>query len=337
MFKHLLPIENKEKYKKFCEKNYSPIYSKSWWLDAICGPDNWNVWLYEKGQDILAAMPFYYEKRGKYFYITKAPLTQNNGIIFSEISNQKIVAKQKFQEEVIDSACNFISSSGIDVYEQQYQPTFVYWLPFFWRYYTSITRFTYVIEDTSNLSTVWDDISSKYRSKIKKGSRCTSLRENLDPELFYHEHEKIFLKQGLQCPFSRELWMRLFSACQQHEACKILYRITEDEKVSSLMFLVWDEKRIYQLLAGSIPEYQHFDSYDSLIWDGIQLAHEKGLKYDFEGSVIKRISKSFREFGAVPERYYRIRKVFNPEILQAEFEQNLCQLKKENELREITK
>ena len=50
------------------------------------------------------------------------------------------------------------------------------------------------------------------------------------------------------------------------------------------------------------------------------MASQKGLKYDFEGSVIKRISKSFREFGGEAKPYFRIRKVFNPEIIRREAE-----------------
>lgn len=57
-------MEKKEKYKEFCRQTYVPIYSKPWWMDAVCQKENWNVWLYEKGQDILAAMPYYLKTMG---------------------------------------------------------------------------------------------------------------------------------------------------------------------------------------------------------------------------------------------------------------------------------
>lgn len=314
-----LGLSNKDKYEHFCDLNKVPIYSKPWWMDAVCGEDNWDVWIYEKGNNILAAMPYYMEQRGEYRYITKAPLTQNNGIIFNSASEKaKLASRLKYEEEVIDKACDFISSLGVDVYEQQYQTGFSCWLPFFWNHYTSMTRYTYVIGNTSDLGAVWDAISSKQRSIIRKGERNTTLHEGLDIDVFYKEHEKIFLKQGLQCPFPFKLWARLFEACSAHDSSRILYRATNDGSIASIMFLVWDDKRVYQLLGGSIPEFQNLDSYETLIWDGIQFAHEIGRKYDFEGSVIKRISKSFREFGGMPEPYFRIRKVFNPEVLELE-------------------
>lgn len=79
-----------------------------------------------------------------------------------------------------------------------------------------------------------------------------------------------------------------------------------------------------------MPEYQNLETYNALIWNSIKFAHEKGLKYDFEGSVIKRISKSFREFGGDPKPYFRIRKVFNPEIVRQEAEDLIKTNKLEN-------
>lgn len=311
-------MTSKEKYEKFCNTTYVPIYSKSWWMDTICGAENWNVWLYEKGGEVLAAMPYYLENRGRYRYITKAPLTQNNGIVFSEDPQRKLCTQAEFEERVIRSACEFIKELQVDVYEQQYMYTFKNWLPFFWERYTAITRYTYVIENTGNSDAVWSNISSNYRNKIRKGERNCHIEINMDSEEFYNEHEQVFKKQGLRCPFSRELWVKLSQKCNQYNSGMTMCARNNEEKAQSLIFLVWDEKSVYQILGGNIPEYQKFDTYAYLIWKGIEFAAQKGLKYDFEGSVIPQISRSFREFGGEPKPYFRIRKVFNPEIIQEE-------------------
>lgn len=324
-------MSNKVLYEKFCEEVYVPIYSQPWWLDAVSGEDNWDVWLYKKGNTILAAMPYYKEIRGKYQYITKALLTQNNGIIFNYPNHGqlKMDTKQAFEEEVIENACRFIDALEIDVYEQQYHYDFTYWLPFYWQRYTAMTRVTYVIEDTSNMENVWKGISSKYRKNIRKGQRNAEFKNELDATIFYEEHQKIFKKQGLECPFSIAFWQRLYKACSEHNACKIMYAETQDGQIASVLFLVWDDKSVYHLLGGSVPEFQNLETYNALTWEAIKFAGELHLKYDFEGSVIKRISKSFREFGGEPKRYYRIRKVFNEEILRLEYEKQLKDLREE--------
>ena len=62
------------------------------------------------------------------------------------------------------------------------------------------------------------------------------------------------------------------------------------------------------------------------ILDNARVAHEKGLKFDFEGSVVKQINHSFREYGGHPVEYYRFRKVFNPEIIRKEAEETIARL-----------
>ncbi|WP_182440511.1 GNAT family N-acetyltransferase [Mediterraneibacter gnavus] len=312
---------NKEKYVEFCKDIYVPIYSKAWWLDAVCGEDKWNVWLYEHNSQIFAAMPYYFESRGNYKYITKALLTQNNGILFKYPEGAKSIAKQNFEEKVIEAACSFIKELNIDVYEQQYHYNFTNWLPFFWNRYTAITRYTYVLENLENIEEVWQRVSSKYKKNIKKGYKNAAIKEGLDYKKFYEEHEKVFLKQGLRCPFSFETWEKIYQGSQINRCGKILYaEECGGGNIASVLFLIWDDESVYHLLGGSIPEYQKLETYNALTWEGIKFASEKGLKYDFEGSVIKRISKSFREFGGEPKSYFRIRKVFNPEIVRQEAE-----------------
>lgn len=320
--------ENKQKYYQFCQKTYVPIYSKPWWMDVVCGEENWNVWLYTKGEEIFAAMPYYMEKRGKYKYITKALLTQNNGIIFQYPQGAKLIARQSFEEEVIDAACEFIANLHLDVYEQQYHYSFKNWLPFFWNHYTAITRYTYVLEGLDDLEEVWQRLSSKYRKNIKKGYRNAKFLEGLDYKTFYSEHEKVFLKQNLLCPFSFEQWERIYNACIKHDAGKILYAEGKNGEIMSVLFLIWDEVSVYHLMGGNIPEFQNYETYNTLTWEAIKFASKKGLNYDFEGSVIKRISKSFREFGGEAKSYFRIRKVFNKEIIRAETEKAILDLEK---------
>ncbi|MBR3300949.1 MAG: methicillin resistance protein, partial [Clostridia bacterium] len=64
-------------------------------MDTVCGCENWDVWLYEENGNILAAMPYFLQKRGKFRYITKAPLAQNNGIILKCSDNIRVSSKQK--------------------------------------------------------------------------------------------------------------------------------------------------------------------------------------------------------------------------------------------------
>lgn len=316
---------DKERYATFCESTYVPIYSKPWWMDAVCEPENWDVWLFEQGGEVVAAMPYYLENREFGRYITKAPLTQNNGIIFKHPAGAGPIARAKFEEKVVDAACAFVVGLGLAVYEQQYHPSFENWLPFFWNGYSALPRYTYVIEDTADLDAVWAGLSSGYRKNVKKGQRNGAMRESVDPSAFYDEHAKVFERQGLPVPFSRTLWTKLHEAAEANGSCRMLSSDTMDG-IASVLFLVWDEKSVYHLLGGTMPGFNGLETYNALTWEGIRTAHEKGLSYDFEGSMIRRISKSFREFGGKPKPYFRIRKVFSPDVVRAEAGQHIRRL-----------
>lgn len=330
-------MTNKEKYQAFCESTYVPIYSKPWWMDAVCGPENWDVWLC--GSDgsegniraIEAAMPYYMEKRGTYRYITKATQTQTNGIIFREHPERKPAAQTAAEEKVINQACDFIGSLGLDVYEQQYPPSFQNWQPFYWHHYTNILRYTFIIQDTSDMEKVNENITAKYRNEIRKGQRLTRVCTDISPEEFYEKHQSVFHRQGLAHPFSKTFWLRVQKAAAEHEAGQMFCARDSEGNIHSILFLIWDERYVYQLFGGYMPEYSSSQSYPALIYHGIHLAHEKGLAYDFEGSMVRQIATAFRQFGGTPMPYYRIRKVFNPEIIRREAEDYIQQLQAEKE------
>ena len=312
-------MSNKTRYEAFCSANYVPIYSKPWWLDAVCGDDNWDVWLYEQGGRTAAAMPYYLERRKYGLYITKAPLTQNNGILFSYPKDSSALSRAKLEEKVICAAMEFVDGLGLAVYEQQYRTEFKNWSPFSWCGCEALPRYTYVIEDTSSLRKVWSGLTSSYRNHVKKGQRNCVIEEMSDSDEFYDLHAGIFSRQGLDVPFSRDLWTRLYSGAVRNNSGKT-YVARVDSEVASVLFLVWDDRRVYQILGGTLPGFQGLETYDALMWHGIEMAHEMGLAYDFEGSMIERIAKSFREFGGNPELYFRIRKLYSPEVVRDEAE-----------------
>lgn len=316
-------MTNKEAYQGFIASCDVPIYSQPWWMDAVCGPDNWDVWLYRSGNEILAAMPYYMEQRGAYRYITKAPLTQNNGIIFRHDPHAKLQKKASFEEKVIDAAAAWLELQHLDVYEQQYSHTFTNWQPFFWNQFKCVLRYTYVIEDTSDLTQVQAGYSAKLRNDIKKGMQHAARIEALAPDFFYWEHEKIFAKQNLPCPFSYDLWLRLYQACTEHDSGAALGIYNENGQLSSLAFFVWDTHYVYLLMGGGIPALSSENTFSCLVHHGITLASQKQLSFDFEGSMIKRIAKAFRDFGGTPMPYYRIRKIYNPEIIRMEAENEI--------------
>ena len=299
-------IDEKILYDKFCAKVYIPIFSKPWWLDAVCGEKNWGVHVLEKNGFFFAAMPYYVENRNGYDIITKAHHSQNNGIIINYKQADKNVARLDREEEVINAMCDYIEELGIDKYEQQYHYSFTNILPFIWRGYTQMVRYTYVIDDTSDMDKVCADFKYIVRNQIKKAEKTVEVKEGMDIGTFYDINKSSYDRQGIEVPFSKELVSRIEDACVAHDCRKILYTQDSDENIHSVAYLVWDEESVYFLINGIDNEFMWSQSNSLLIRESIRVAHQLGKKFDFEGSVLRPVEHIFRGFGAKQKMYFRI-------------------------------
>jgi hypothetical protein len=95
-------MSSKEKYRKLCEQETSiPIYSKPFWMDAVCGEDNWDVLLYEKGGEVVGALPYYVKKKFGLSYITQPKLTQTNGVWIKYPEGQTHRSRLAFEKEIL--------------------------------------------------------------------------------------------------------------------------------------------------------------------------------------------------------------------------------------------
>lgn len=306
--------KEKELYKVFCTKNYIPIFSQPWWLDAVCGKNNWGVHVLEKSGQFLAAMPYYVEKRNGYIIITKAHHSQNNGIIISYLKDMKYVAKLDRQEEVINEMCDYIESLGVDKYEQQYHYSFTNYLPFKWRDYEAMVRYTYVIDDTSDMEKIESDFKYIVRNQIRKAEELVTIKEGMEIEKFYEINKLSYDRQGIEVPFSLKLFSRIEQCCAAHDCRKIIYSEDANGNIHSVAYLVWDEESLYFLINGIDTEFTWSQSNSLIIRESIRVAHELGKKFDFEGSVLQPIEHIFRGFGAKQKMYFRIYKTFNKDL-----------------------
>lgn len=304
-------MTSKERYYKLCEKELTiPLFSKAWWLDTVCDKDDWDVYLVGTGMDIKAAFVYSIRENNEGRYIGRISLTQNNGIWIKYPDGQGIIARQSYEEKIVNEVCDFIESLELIRYDQQYHYHFTNYLPFFWRFYKEITRYTYVIDDTQNMDMVRKRYSSKLKNILRKAEKNLHIEEEISLEDFYCINRMSFERQGIEIPYSYEYFEKIYQACQENRAGKLLCVKDEQENIQSVAMLVWDAMSVYYLLNGTNPEFKANQGNDLLIDYSIGEAHKLHLKFDFEGSVIKNVNHAFREFGGIPKPYFRIYKEF---------------------------
>lgn len=301
-------ISNKEKYRELCKTKDIPLFSQYYWMDAVCGPDNWDVIIVEENNNILGTLTYYLNSIENEFEIRKAPLTQNNGIIYYYPEGLKYDRMLSFEYKVADAVIDKLEEMNIKRFRQYFHHSFTNWLPFYWRGYTQSTRYTYVIEDTSNLDELFDRFNGNVRKHLRKSNEIVTVKKGMSSKDFYELNEQTYKRQGIDIPYSFELFNNLYRNLIENKALEIFYAIDESDNIHSAALFAYDATSVYYLMSGSSEEFRDSQSLTLLIYEGIKLANRLGKSFDFEGSMKKNIERFFRQFGAEQKLYFDISK-----------------------------
>lgn len=63
---------------------------------------------------------------------------------------------------------------------------------------------------------------------------------------------------------------------------------------------------MYYLASGSDRNNRQTHALSLVLWEGIKLAIEKGLAFDFEGTMLENVEPHFRSFGAVQTPFFTV-------------------------------
>jgi hypothetical protein len=301
-------VKNRDKYRELCEKDHDlPLFSQAWWLDSVCGVDNWDVILIEKGGSIFASMPYYIEKKYGQTIIKHPKLTQTLGIHFNYPKNQKYYKKLSFEKEMIEKI--IIELPKFSKFYQSFNCKYTNLLPFHWAGFNVNVKYTYIVENiTINELEKKYEISRRKRRRHKAKKIGIEVYEGKDISLFYALNKKTFKRQGRKIPYSFDFVKKLYNNCINNNACKILFAKDKEGTTIATSFLIYDKNVVYYLMGGIDPDKKNLGGMDLIQFESIKFSIETGRKFDFEGSMIESIESYFRSFGAVQQPYYNIAK-----------------------------
>lgn len=301
-------MTNKEKYCDLCKIESSiPISSQEWWLDAVCGEDNWDVVLVEKGGQIVASWPYYMKRKYGFNMITMPALTQTMGVWLRYPEGQKYAKKLAFEKEVFTELVEKLPQ--VDMFIQNFHYSITNWLPFYWLGFEQTTRYTYRIEDLSDHEKIWSNFSDSARRDIRKGEKNIIVRSDLGIDKFLVVNGLTFARQNMVMPYTNEFVKSLDNACMAHNARKIFFAEDAQGRIHAVLYIVWDSNSARGVMGGGDPELRNSGAYSRLMWEAIKFASTVSSSFDFCGSMIESVEHSFRSFGARQIPYFQITKM----------------------------
>lgn len=290
---------NKKKYIEYIEgeKNL-PLFSRPEWLDIVA-KNCWDVFIVTKGDRIVASFPFVMQKNK----ILMPAFTPRLGVYFWQQEEESISEKDKrvITELVVSSIPKCHS------FLMRFSYEFTDWLPFYWENYEQTTLYSYILDDISDVDSLQKTFSHAKRKNIKKAKKSLNVYEDLELNTFYEHHKKSLAEQGRLISYSYDLFQEIYSCGEEKKFSKTFYAKNDDEIVACIM-IVYDNNTAYFLISSILPKHRNSGALTLLVLEALRFFSGKVKRFDFEGSMIKGVENSFRQFGTQQCSYFLITK-----------------------------
>ncbi|HOY06937.1 MAG TPA: GNAT family N-acetyltransferase [Saprospiraceae bacterium] len=295
-------------YRQFCQSAPAdfPLFMQDWYLDAVCAGDGaWDAVVLEKAGQVVAVWPYFLKKKGWWRYVAMPPLARLMGpYVLPEWRNLR--KEPALMEELIG-----LLPPELAAFEQDFPYTVSNWLPFYWKGFAQTTRYSYILK-VGDLEKVWKNMAADYRNqKIPKAQQQVEIKTDCPLSEFIRVHNSGFERKGMRPPVATELLNRLDAALAEHRQREIFMAVDRHTgAIHSVGYLIWDARSAYLLMAGDVPELRASGAGILLIREMIRYTNEvlQLPVFDFLGSMIQPVERVRRQFGAVQQPYFRLRK-----------------------------
>lgn len=303
----------KAQYIETCRSHGLPLCFQSFWLDALCGAEDWNACVAtDKGGAVTGVLPYYMRRRWGVLTLSQPPLTSYGGPwLFYPDNLEKRHSRYTFEKHVCETLIDQLPKAVF--YRQNFHPDVQNWYPFYLRGFYQTTRYTYCLEPAGDLDACYRAFKSSVRANLRKMERSLYVRRaDAQAEQVFGWYGAAMRRKGLRPPCDAERFARLHKALQQRgqSACWVAADQSSGHLQAGL-YLVYDDQRASILLSALTDATISHGALHGLIWEAIQFAAQKKLLLDFEGSMDPGVEHLFRAFGGVMTPYFAVWKAGN--------------------------
>jgi hypothetical protein len=275
------------------------------WLNAVCG-ENWDVCIkLDNRGELLAYMPYHFEKTTSGINLKMPPLTPFLGptIIDRALSN--------FLRNTNDNnITNFLFSQlpSWNRYNQSWHfSSSNLLLPIAQKKnFLMFPKFTYFLKSTTSYSAFFNSTEGKQRNSIRSGLKNIRVSDEFLPNVLLKLIKTTFKKKGLNLPYSEDIFFRV---CELVETNKSGYILTSYDTKGQLVaggLFVTDKQTTYYLAGGVDTSTNSQGAMSVIIHDAIVKSLAEVKNFDFEGSILPGVEDFFRSFGTERRLFFTI-------------------------------
>lgn len=302
-----MPQSTKEIYQQFCADQGVPAFNHPWWLDAACGPGQWDVALwYDKKGVLAAALPYHLRRVRGFSFLLNPPLTPYLGLWrYTDYAAASPAAQFTFDRQAIPQLLEQLPAHFGQV--QKLSPDTKNWMPFLWEGFQSQLRYHFVIPDLSDLEAVRRRFNRSVKYSIKEGAKVLELEESTDLPAMARLLTHTFDRQGMTAPVTRSLLERMSRAVVEQGQGQLLFARHRDGRLHSGVYLLHTQGATYPITAGNGPGARGSGAFPWLMWQSFRQGAAWGSRqFNFLGSTMPNVAPVLNGFRALPVPYFEI-------------------------------
>jgi hypothetical protein len=277
------------------------IFQQPWWLDAVA-PGHWAEVTCEHNGRTVARLPYVVRGRPQLRMLTQSTMTQTLGP-WVERPSAELNALAREHELLAELEAALPPAQA---FSQQFAPAMLNALPFRWAGYRIEVRYTYRLHGLRSTDGLWAGLRGNVRREIRKARKRVEVVEDPGVDRFHDVLSQTYARQGLPAPRSLAELERLHAACERRGAGVMLFARDDAGRVHGGVWVVWDRRAAYYLLAGADPDLRTSGASSLLVWEAIMRSREHTDVFDFHGSMLQPIERFFRAFGARQTPYLSV-------------------------------
>lgn len=301
-------MSNREEYIEFAKtQSHLPLYFRPIWLDAVS--DSWDAVLAKDGGQIIGAMPYHFSVSHSIRRIQGFQHTKYNGFYVAQPEEAKPYRRYSLNKKALTLLSEQLHNLPVDYIEIAAPPMLTDCSPLHAQGFTIETMYTFRIPWRESFNNTWAAMHSRVRNKSKNKAGLIIKEDAYGPDALQRQIEGSFQKQGLHTGLTVDFLNRIYCALKQEDRASILTAEDSSGTIHGAICFVWDNDTLYYEFGGENPALRSSNSLTLLMLDGIRIAHEKKLIFDFDIGMNKGFQDFAASFGAVAVPYYRLRKV----------------------------
>jgi hypothetical protein len=275
------------------------IFQQAWWLSAASGGLHDEVTV-KQGSAVIARLAFVSDRLMGFRRLRMPPFTHVLGPVVALGKGKpqtELTRRLSVVRSLIDQLPPF------DSFKIALDPSVAGGLAnadglaFQERGFVVKPQYNYRLDCSVGPDKIWEGMDFRTRQHIRRAQQKFVVETVERPEEFIEFYRQNLALRDRQSRFNLVQFLTLFAECRARSCGEVLVARSHDGAPVAMTFLVWDDLATYYLLSTRLPGGNDGDAPSLLIWSGINIAHERGLCFDFDGISTSGIARFYAGFG----------------------------------------